>query len=220
MKQGVFLFIADDFFAKHDPDGCLMRNKEGIHDRPCFYAFPDKKEPSILWCVPISSRVEKYERIFESKIASQIEKGIKSPKCTTIRFGEVMGQKRAFLIQNMFPVAATYVSGIYMDRNSRTPVTIPQSTERDISKNARDVLKLAFFGHSNLVFSDVQRIYSDLVAELHADRQRKEIAVPANALAASPRRSFHELANEAGTEVDRRNGEKTAPVPTHEKQER
>lgn len=32
--------------------------------------------------------------------------------------------------------------------------------------------------------------------------------------------TLHELANEAGTEADRRNGEKTAPAPTHEKQER
>lgn len=35
-----------------------------------------------------------------------------------------------------------------------------------------------------------------------------------------PRRSFHELVNEAGIEADQRNGEKTALVATHEKQER
>lgn len=97
MKQGTFFFITDDFFKKHDTDGHLMKNKDGIHNRPCFYAFPDKKEPNIFWCVPISSQIEKFERIVHNKISKQMEKGYKTPKCNTIRFGEVLGQKRAFL---------------------------------------------------------------------------------------------------------------------------
>ena len=48
MKQGNFLFIKDEFFNKHDPDGQLMKNKEGKHNRPCFYAFPDKTYPDIF----------------------------------------------------------------------------------------------------------------------------------------------------------------------------
>ncbi len=171
MKQGTFFFITDEFFTRHNPDGNLMKNKEGVHDRPCFYAFPDNKEPKIYWCVPISSRTEKYERIAETKIAKQIEKGYKAPKCNTIRFGEVLGQKRAFLIQNMFPVTAKYISGIYIDKNTQTPVTIPPATEKDIVKNARDILKLVLRGYSNLVFSDIQKTYMDLAIELHSEHQ-------------------------------------------------
>ena len=168
MRQGTFFFITDDFFTRYNPDGHLMKNKEGHHDRPCFYAFPDNAEPNIYWCIPISSRTEKYERIAENKIAKQIEKGYKAPKCNTIRFGEVLGQKRAFLIQNMFPITAKYISNVYIDKNTQSPVTIPPATEKDIVKNAKDILKLVFRGYSNLVFSDIQKIYADLTEELHA----------------------------------------------------
>jgi hypothetical protein len=167
MKQGTFIFVADDFFAKHDPDGHLMKNKEGFHNRPCFYAFPDKKEPQILWCVPISSQIEKFEKIVQHKISKQIARGHKAPKCNTIRFGEVLGQRRAFLIQNMFPVTAAYISATYIDKNSHKPVTIAPDTERDIAANAKDILKLVFRGYLSLVFSDIQKTYTDLIAELH-----------------------------------------------------
>ena len=96
-------------------------------------------------------------------------KGYKAPKCNTIRFGEVLGQKRAFLIQNMFPVTKAYISSTYIDRNSNNPVTIAPKTERDITTNAKDVLKLVFHGHSNLVFPNIQAIYSSLILELSAD---------------------------------------------------
>ena len=137
MRQGTFFFITDEFFTRHNPDGRLMKNKEGPHGRPCFYAFPDITEPNIYWCIPISSRIEKYERIAEDKIAKQIEKGYKNPKCNTIRFGEVLGQKRAFLIQNMFPVTAKYISNVYIDKNTQSPVTIPRPPKKTLSKTPK-----------------------------------------------------------------------------------
>jgi hypothetical protein len=61
MEQGQFCFITDDYFFIYDKERKLMRNKEMIggkeHGRPCFYAFPDKKNPLILWCIPISSQI-------------------------------------------------------------------------------------------------------------------------------------------------------------------
>ncbi len=173
MKQGTFFFITDDFFKKHDPANRLMKNKEGTHHRPCFYAFPDKKEPDIFWCIPISSQVKKFENIAQNKISKQLAKGIKNPKCNTIRFGEVLGQKRAFLIQNLFPVTAAYVSATYIDKNTLNPVTIEPATEKDIATNAKDILKLVFRGYSNLVFSDIQKTYTDLIFELHPERQKE-----------------------------------------------
>ena len=173
MKQGTFFFIADDFFTRHDSEGRLMKNKEGTHNRPCFYAFPDKTEPSIYWCIPISSRIEKYGNIVENKIAKQIEKGYKNPKCNTIRFGEVLGQKRAFLIQNMFPIIPKYISAIYIDRNTQKPVTISPVIEKDIIKNAREILKLVFRGYSSLVFSDIRKTYAALTAELQTEQHKE-----------------------------------------------
>jgi hypothetical protein len=68
------------------------------------YAFNDTKNPVIFWCIPISSQIDKYSRIYKHKLAKQINGGARTPKCDTICFGEVMGAKKAFLIQNMFPV--------------------------------------------------------------------------------------------------------------------
>ncbi|MCL1808119.1 MAG: hypothetical protein FWG31_10535 [Oscillospiraceae bacterium] len=170
MEQGKFCFIMDAFFTIHDKDRKLMRNKETVdgkeHDRPCFYAFPDRKNPLILWCVPVSSKVDKYLRIVNHKIEKQQGKGIKRPKCNTIRFGEVMGVKKAFLIQNMFPVIEKYIKEIYINRLTQEAVRIPRHIERDIISHSGEVLRLVRSGHRSLVFSDIIETYNALIEEL------------------------------------------------------
>ena len=46
MEVGCFYYLSDQYFVDF-PDKGLMRNKESVdgqdHDRPCFYAFQDKK---------------------------------------------------------------------------------------------------------------------------------------------------------------------------------
>ena len=171
MEQGQFCFITDEFYSIHDKERKLMRNKESVdgreHSRPCFYAFADKNNPLILWCVPISSQIEKYTRIYNHKLSKQREKGIKTPNCNTIRFGEVMGTNKAFLIQNMFPIIRKYISEIYINRQTQEAVRIPQNAERDIIGYAEDVLRLVRSGNKHLVFSDIIKIYNDLIAELN-----------------------------------------------------
>lgn len=170
METGQFCFIWDEYYLLYDKERKLMRNKESIdnkeYGRPCFYAFADKKNPFILWCVPISSQVEKYTAIYERKLARQREKGVKMPKCNTIRFGRVMGAKKAFLIQNMFPVIEKYISETYINRLTQKAVRIPRNTEDDIRLNADAVLRLVRSGNKNLVFSDILKSYNDLCAEV------------------------------------------------------
>ena len=172
MEQGQFYFIKDDFYAIYDKERKLMRNDEDFdddgnkHGRPCFYAFSDKRNPFILWCVPISSQLDKYTRIYNHKLKRQQDRGLKNPKCNTIRFGEVMGVKKAFLIQNMFPIIEKYIGDIYINRLTQEAVRIPQNTERDIISNADEVLRLVRSGHKNLVFSDIIKTYGELIAEM------------------------------------------------------
>ncbi|MFV0479878.1 MAG: type III toxin-antitoxin system CptIN family toxin [Anaerorhabdus sp.] len=166
MDKGVFFFIREEFFIKYDLDGSLMKNKGNGNKRPCFYAFQDKNNSDIYWCVPISSRVEKYESIVQHKILRQKQKGNKNPKCNTIRFSEVLGQKRAFLIQNMFPITSRYIDCIYMEKDVEIEVRVSKIDEKDIIKNAKEVQKLVFNGYSRLIFNDVQKIYNDLMIEL------------------------------------------------------
>ena len=173
MEQGQFCFITDDYFIIYDKEHKLMRNKEMVdgkeYGRPCFYAFPDNKNPLILWCVPISSQVDKYMRICNHKLGKQRNRGVRVPKCNTIRFGEVMGAKKAFLIQNMFPVTIKYVSEIYINRMTQEAVRIPQNTEKDIIIHANEVLKLVRSGNRNLIFSDIISTYNELTAELEQE---------------------------------------------------
>ena len=170
MEQGQFCFITDDYFTVHDKEHKLMRNKETVdgkeHGRPCFYAFPDRKNPLILWCVPVSSQVDKYTRIYDHKLEKQRDRGVRTPKCNTIRFGEVMGAKKAFLIQNMFPVIHKYIGEIYINRLTQEAVRIPRNIERDIISHSDEVLRLVRSGHKTLVFSDILKTYNDLSTEL------------------------------------------------------
>jgi len=175
MEQGQFCFIKDEFFIIYDNEHKLMRNDEIIinsdgkkHGRPCFYAFNDKKNPLIFWCVPISSKVDKYKWIYNQKLKKQHERGIITPKCNTIRFGEVMGVEKAFLIQNMFPIINKYIGDIYINRLTQIAVRIPLNTERDIISHADEVLRLVRSGNKNLVFPDIITIYNNLINELNA----------------------------------------------------
>ena len=166
MKQGHFYFISDEFFQKYDPDHRLMQNKEDGHFRPCFYAITDKDNPLIFWCIPISSKVDKYKAIVQKKIEYQMEKGVSHPQCDTIRFGEVMGYQRAFLIQNMFPVTQDYINSVYIDRNTQQPVTVSSLLEKDIQKKAHKVLNLVKRGNKRLVFSDIMQTKQQLIVEI------------------------------------------------------
>lgn len=86
------------------------------HDRPCYYAIKEEKS-NIYWKIPISSKVEKYKKLYKRKIN-------RYKKCDTIVFGKVLGYEKAFLIQNMFPVIDKYIGKIYCDLSSNEFVKI------------------------------------------------------------------------------------------------
>ena len=160
MPEAQLYFLSDQYY-KDFPDDKLMKNKDIIdgvpHNRPCFYAFPDAKNPSILWIVPISSRYEKFKKIEQDKIA-------KYGKCNTIRFGTVLGRNTAFLIQNMCPATEKYLTP-YIDKNN-SPIRIDNRVAEDVVKNAHEVLALAKRG-AKVVFPDIFKIYSGLEQQLN-----------------------------------------------------
>ena len=75
---------------------CLL---DGMHTT--FYCLRDNKT-SLLWMVPLSSRVEKFKAIHDKQMA-------KYGKCLTIVLGEFDGKEAAFLLQNMFPIKDYYL---------------------------------------------------------------------------------------------------------------
>ncbi len=65
-QEGYVYHIKDEYFIKAN-DPSLMQNKENGTYRPTFYCMRDKKT-SLLWLVPLSSRVEKYQAIYDKQI--------------------------------------------------------------------------------------------------------------------------------------------------------
>lgn len=155
MLDAQLYFLSDQYYIDF-PDDKLMQNKDMIdgirHSRPCFLAFPDSKNPSIYWLVPISSRYEKYQKIAQSKIE-------KYGRCNTIRFGTVLGRNAAFLIQNMCPVTEFYLTA-YIDKN-KVPIRLDDRIVEDVTKNAREVLAIARRG-AKVIFPDVFKLYQEL----------------------------------------------------------
>lgn len=165
MKQGNFYFLNDRYFADFK-DSYLMRNKETVegkaHNRPCFYAIEDKA--GIFWMIPISSRVDKFKIEKEKKIA-------KYGRCDTIVFGKVLGEEKAFLIQNMCPVTSKYINNEYVDVRANIPVKIQRSLERDIVKKTQKVLQMHRKG-KKIVFPDIMQIEHILKQDLESVKEK------------------------------------------------
>ena len=122
------------------------KNKENGNKRPCYYCFKQKEEDKILWFIPISSKVDKYKKIYINKLK-------RYRNVDTIVFGKVKGKDNVFLIQNMFPIIEKYVESKYMYGNN--PIEITYSLQEEIESKANKVLSLDRKGYTNLVFTNI-----------------------------------------------------------------
>lgn len=160
MELGTFYFISDEYFTKFDGNN-LMDNKEDVdgepHNRLCYYSF---KEPNseILWMIPISSKVDKYEEIYQDKIE-------KYPNYDGILFGYVLGEKCAFLIQNLCPVINRYILNQYINKATASPVLISESLKSEINSKVRKAIRLYRKG-IKIVFPHILDIENVLLDEL------------------------------------------------------
>lgn len=132
--EGHFYFLNDEYFAAF-PDKNIMTNKEKQgnqeHNRPCFFAFRDT-DSELLWLIPISSKVEKYRGIYDHKKE-------KYGSCDTIVFCDVLGDERAFLIQNMCPATEAYIKNEYL-QPSGDPVEVDGVSYAEIIRKAKRTL--------------------------------------------------------------------------------
>ena len=92
IKTWYLYHIKDDFFNVVGDEN-LMTNHERGRKRPTYFTIKDK---DILWFIPLSSKVEKYKKVIDNKIK-------KYGRCDTILIREVLGEKSAILLQNVFP---------------------------------------------------------------------------------------------------------------------
>ena len=160
MQSGNFYFIKDDFYEKFFDEKDLKPNKDDDcekHGRPCYYAFKES-DSEIMWMVPISSQVEKYEKIYNEQIK-------KYNPYDGIKFGYVLGRKTAFLIQNMCPVIPRYVKNEYIDNATNKPVVIKDVLASNINASVRKAVRLYRRG-TKIVFPDILKMESILLEEL------------------------------------------------------
>ena len=153
IEEGKFYFIKDSFFNLVNEKDLCLNNKAG-NKRPCYYCFKESDESSIIWFLPISSKVEKYKRIYN-------EKKEKYRRVDNIVFGYVEGEERAFLIQNMFPTTKEYIEEKYVRQTK--DVSVSARLKCELQKKAKRILKLVEKGYRNLVFPDIIKIKSILL---------------------------------------------------------
>lgn len=135
IEDGKFYFIKDEFFDVFKDYG-LMVNKENGNKRPCYFCFRDRQNKEIVWFVPISTKYDKYKKIYDIK---KVKSG-KRPVYNFV-FGNVLGKKAVFLIQNIFPTTEKYIEKKYI--NSNIDVEIPEIVKEEVITKSLRVVNLA-----------------------------------------------------------------------------
>lgn len=161
MNAGYLYFVKDEFYQKFEGYG-LLENHEVIngkaHDRPCCYLFKDKiGEKEIMWMIPISSKVEKYKKLYKHSID-------KYGECDNISFCYILGEEKAILPQNLFPITQKYIANIYLNKNTGNPVVIPKNVMTEIHAKARKKIRYNF-NNKKLGMTDIVHIYNCLLEE-------------------------------------------------------
>lgn len=109
---------------------------------------------------PISTKIDKYEKVYNHKIQKQVKLG-KRPSIDTIVFGEVANTYSAFLIQNMFPVTKEFVESQYV--KNKVPIRLSNKLQKEIIHKANKVLNLYKHGMKNIIFPNIDKILEQLL---------------------------------------------------------
>ncbi len=158
IKAGYVYHIDDSYFSKvNDPN--LMKNKEDGEERPMYCCIVDS-ETSLLWMVPMSSKVEKYQEIANHSIE-------KYGESLGIVMGKFDGKESAFLLQNIFPVTSKYISHIHSRNNN--PIPVSHNTMKEIDRRFSKIMVLLKKG-IKVVFPDVRKIEKIMVDELRQEQ--------------------------------------------------
>ena len=159
INVGCFYFIKDTFFDVIE-DKELMQNKENGSKRPCYFCFRSKENNEIIWFIPVSTKVDKYKKIYNKKIEMQKKKK-KKLSVDTIVFGYVSNTYSTFLIQNMFPVTEKYIESQYIKNN--VAIRLSNKLQKEIIYKANKVLGLYKHGMKNIIFPDIDKILKQLL---------------------------------------------------------
>ncbi len=153
VQTGYIYHIKDDFFDKINDKG-LMINHENGHSRPTYFTIKDK---NILWFIPLSSKISKYQSIIDKKIK-------KYGNCKSIMISEIANRKSVILLQNAFPTLEKYID--HPHTINGVPVRVSDNLKDKILENFNSLLALKKQG-TNLFFADIDKIKEKMLAEIN-----------------------------------------------------
>ena len=152
IKTGYIYHIKDEFFDKINDKG-LMINHENGHSRPTYFTIKDKE---ILWFIPLSSKVYKYQNIIDKKVK-------KYGRCKSIMICEIANKKTVVLLQNAFPTLEKYIDHPHIVDGK--PLKVIDTLKNEILDNFKYLMALKKEGR-NLFFTDIDKIKKQMLDEL------------------------------------------------------
>lgn len=132
----------------------LMINHENGKTRPTYFTIRDN---DILWFIPLSSKVQKYQPIIDKKIK-------KYGSCKSILIGQIANRKSAILLQNAFPTLEKYIDHVHTINGA--PVRVADNLKDKILKNFNSMLAMKKEG-INLFFADIDTLKQKMLNELN-----------------------------------------------------
>ena len=152
VKTGYLYHIKDEFFDVVNDDN-LMINHERGRKRPTYFTI---KDGVILWFIPLSSKVEKYQKIIDKKIK-------RYGFCNTIFIRKILKEDCAILFQNAFPTLEKYIDHVH--KFNGVPTRVGSLLKEEILNNFENLLKLKNRGY-NVFFTDIDKIKQQMLEEL------------------------------------------------------
>lgn len=153
IKTGYIYHIKDEFFDKINDDG-LMINHENGKSRPTYFTIKDN---DLLWFIPLSSKIEKYQDIINKKIK-------KYGSCKSIMISEIANKPSVILIQNAFPILEKYIAHPHTVNGK--PLKVINTLKKEILDNFNFLMELKKNG-INLFFTDTDKIKEIMLKELN-----------------------------------------------------
>ena len=152
VKTGYLYHIKDKFFDIVNDEN-LMQNHERGKKRPTYFTIKDK---DILWFIPISSKVDKYQKIIDKKIE-------KYGFCNTIIIRKIWNKDAVILLQNAFPTLEKYIDHVHTIDG--IPLKVPTELQNEIKSLFKNMLGLKKRG-TNLFFTDIDSLKEKMLEEL------------------------------------------------------
>ena len=162
IKKNGFYLIKDEFFKKiNDPSLPLQKN-----GRPMYYCIEDKNNKSIFWLIPMTTKIDKVNRIISQ------EGGEDKCKIYVINSSD---KNSAFNIQDIFPIKENYIEREYTKNGIHYLVKNKALIEK-VEKRAKDIISSKMtkkeIGKNEI---NIRKIYKTLEKELILENSENQV---------------------------------------------